>query len=176
MRPFHVRRGCPGFERCRNLGRVVLGILSAAWLGLGSVAPAPAGGSPDENRAAGEAFLEENKRRPGVVTTESGLQYLVLRAGTGPRPQKTDRVTVHYRGTLIDGTEFDSSHSRGEPAVFPLGEVIPGWTEALQLMEIGSIHRLFVPSELAYGERGAGLMIGPNATLLFEVELLASEP
>ena len=118
----------------------------------------------------------DNKNSSGVITTDSGLQYLVLVAGTGPKPQKSDSVTVHYRGTLIDGTEFDNSHTRGEPASFPLAEVIPGWAEALQLMPVGSTYRLFIPPELAYGAQGAGLMIGPNQTLLFDVELIAVEP
>jgi FKBP-type peptidyl-prolyl cis-trans isomerase FklB len=150
-------------------------LLTSLWC-LGGAAPGWTGSSPEANRAEGSAFLDENAGKPGVVTTSSGLQYLVLTAGTGPKPQKTDRVTVHYRGTLVDGTEFDSSHSRGEPASFPLDAVIPGWTEALQLMPVGSVYRLFIPPELAYGEKGAGLMIGPDATLLFEVELLAIEP
>jgi len=144
-------------------------------LGGGPVALA-GGGSPEKNNEEGSSFLMDNKNRSDVITTGSGLQYLVLVAGSGPKPQKTDSVTVHYRGTLIDGTEFDNSRSRGEPASFPLAEVIPGWTEALQLMPVGSIYRLFIPPELAYGARGAGLMIGPNQTLLFEVELLAIEP
>ena len=152
------------------------GLLLLALLCTGIPVSTAAGGDPDANRAAGATFLAENKSKPGVVTTDSGLQYFVLVAGSGPRPKPTDNVTVHYRGTLIDGTEFDSSYSRGESASFPLDQVIPGWTEALQLMSVGSTYRLFIPPELAYGERGAGLMIGPNATLLFEVELLATEP
>ncbi len=121
---------------------------------------------------AGAAFLAENAKTQGVVTTASGLQYLVLTPGTGASPQVTDAVTVHYRGTLIDGTEFDSSYSRGKPASFPLNRVIKGWTEGLQLMQEGGKHRLFIPPELAYGERGAGKLIGPNATLIFDVELI----
>jgi FKBP-type peptidyl-prolyl cis-trans isomerase len=156
----------------RALSGLVFPVL---WL-LGASAATASGGSPDANSEAGSAFLAENKGKPGVVTTDSGLQYLVLAAGTGPRPTPTDRVTVHYRGTLLDGTEFDSSHSRGEPASFPLDQVIPGWVEALQLMPVGSSYRLFIPAELAYGERGSGLMIGPQATLIFEVELLGIEP
>jgi FKBP-type peptidyl-prolyl cis-trans isomerase len=124
------------------------------------------------NLEAGNAFLEENKGREGVKTTASGLQYEVITEGTGPIPSAEDRVRVHYHGTLIDGTVFDSSVERGEPAVFGVGQVIPGWTEALQLMPVGSKWKIYVPSELAYGERGAGADIGPNTTLIFEVELL----
>lgn len=124
------------------------------------------------NLEAGNAFLEENKSREGVNTTASGLQYEVITEGTGPIPSADDRVRVHYHGTLIDGTVFDSSVERGEPAVFGVGQVIPGWTEALQLMPVGSKWKIYVPSDLAYGERGAGADIGPNTTLIFEVELL----
>jgi FKBP-type peptidyl-prolyl cis-trans isomerase FklB len=129
-----------------------------------------------KNKEAGEKFLAENKTKDGVKATASGLQYKVLKAGTGKVPQATDVVRTHYRGTLIDGTEFDSSYRRNEPATFPVNGVIPGWTEALQLMPVGSKWQLFVPSKLAYGEQGAGQLIGPNATLLFEVELLGIEP
>lgn len=124
------------------------------------------------NLADGEAFLAENGAREGVVTTASGLQYEVITEGDGPKPLATDTVVTHYHGTLIDGTVFDSSVERGAPATFPLNRVIPGWTEGLQLMPVGSKWRLFVPPGLAYGERGAGADIGPNATLVFEVELL----
>jgi FKBP-type peptidyl-prolyl cis-trans isomerase len=127
------------------------------------------------NKSAGEEFLAVNKQKDGITTTPSGLQYELLRAAEGARPVITDTVKVHYRGTLIDGTEFDSSYTRGQPATFPLKGVIPGWTEGLQLMSVGSKYRLFVPSELAYGERGTGAKIGPNATLIFEVELLSIE-
>ncbi len=129
----------------------------------------------EKNKAEGEKFLAENAKRKGVHVTESGLQYEVLKQGDGPRPKVTDRVKVHYRGTLIDGTEFDSSYARGEPVVFPLGGVIKGWTEGVQLMSVGSKYRFYLPPELAYGERGAGQRIGPNATLIFEVELLGIE-
>ena len=133
------------------------------------------GSSVKKPPTPGELFLQENKQKEGVVTTLSGLQYLVLREGEGPKPKVTDTVKVHYRGTFIDGTEFDSSYGRGEPAVFPVNRVIAGWTEALQRMKVGSKYRLFVPSQLAYGERGAGDVIGPNETLIFDVELLDIE-
>ncbi|PLY06949.1 MAG: hypothetical protein C0624_03950 [Desulfuromonas sp.] len=126
----------------------------------------------EKNLAEGKAFLEENGKKEGVVTLDSGLQYKVLKKGKGAPPIKTDKVTVHYHGTLVDGTVFDSSVDRGEPATFPVGGVIPGWVEALQLMPPGSKWQLFIPSELAYGERGAGPVIAPNAVLIFEVELL----
>jgi FKBP-type peptidyl-prolyl cis-trans isomerase FklB len=126
----------------------------------------------EENKKAGEAFLAENKKKEGVVTLPSGLQYKILKAGKGKKPTDADKVECHYRGTLIDGTEFDSSYRRGKPATFPVAGVIAGWTEALKLMPVGSKWQLFVPSQLAYKERGAGADIGPNATLIFEVELL----
>ncbi|MCK4546388.1 MAG: FKBP-type peptidyl-prolyl cis-trans isomerase [Candidatus Eisenbacteria sp.] len=125
------------------------------------------------NIEEGRKFLEANKTADGVVTTESGLQYTVITEGDGPKPKATDVVSVHYLGTLLDGTEFDSSYKRGEPAGFQLDKVIPGWTEGVQLMSVGSKYRFFIPSELAYGERGGGQIIGPNATLIFEVELLS---
>jgi FKBP-type peptidyl-prolyl cis-trans isomerase FkpA/FKBP-type peptidyl-prolyl cis-trans isomerase FklB len=126
----------------------------------------------EKNSKEGEAFLAENGKKEGVVTTESGLQYMVLSEGGGPKPEASDQVRVHYAGTLIDGTEFDSSYTRGQPATFPLMRVIKGWTEGLQLMPVGSKYRFFIPADLAYGERGGGQKIGPNATLIFEVELL----
>ncbi|MCK4304096.1 MAG: FKBP-type peptidyl-prolyl cis-trans isomerase [Candidatus Eisenbacteria sp.] len=124
------------------------------------------------NLMEGQAFLAENKAKEGVVTTDSGLQYIVLTEADGPAPSSTDKVSVNYRGTLIDGTEFDSSYKRNQPATFGVNQVIPGWTEALQLMKVGSKYRLFIPSELAYRERGQGPLIGPNSVLIFEVELL----
>lgn len=123
--------------------------------------------------AEGEKFLKNNSSQDGVVTLESGLQYKVLKEGTGEKPKATDTVTTHYHGTLISGEVFDSSVERSEPASFPVNGVIPGWVEALQLMPVGSKWKLFVPSHLAYGERGAGQKIGPNTTLIFEVELLS---
>lgn len=120
----------------------------------------------------GQAFLARNAERDGVITTASGLQYEVLAAGDGPSPAATDLVTVHYTGTLIDGTVFDSSVERGQPAEFPANRLIPGWVEALQLMQVGDKWILYIPSDLAYGERGAGGAIGPNQTLIFEIELL----
>ncbi len=128
---------------------------------------------PERNRKEGEEYLARNKSVAGVKTTASGLQYRIISAGKGPLPKAEDTVTVHYRGTLIDGTEFDSSHKRGKPATFPVNGVIPGWTEALQLMPVGSKWMLTIPSPLAYGERGAGRLIGPNSTLVFEVELIS---
>ncbi|MBK8091223.1 MAG: FKBP-type peptidyl-prolyl cis-trans isomerase [Verrucomicrobiaceae bacterium] len=123
--------------------------------------------------AIGKAFLTENASKPGVTTTASGLQYLILTPGTGKRPKATDTVVVNYRGTLINGVEFDSSYLAGrEPAEFPLNRVIKGWTEGLQTMQEGGKTRFFIPSHLAYGKRGAGLDIGPDETLIFEVELL----
>jgi FKBP-type peptidyl-prolyl cis-trans isomerase FklB len=130
----------------------------------------------EKNAAEGKKFLEENKKKEGVKTTADGLQYKVLKEGTGPMPKATDAVKVNYRGTTIDGTEFDSSYKRGEPATFPVNRVIKGWTEGLQLMKAGSKYQFFVPADLAYGERGAGSDIGPNSTLLFDVELLEVVP
>jgi len=127
----------------------------------------------EANLAAGQAFLEANRAKDGVVTLPSGLQYKVLEEGQGASPSATDIATVHYRGTLIDGTEFDSSYSRNQPAEFAVNRVIRGWTEALQLMKPGAKWQVFIPSDLAYGANGSGRAIGPNATLLFEVELIS---
>jgi len=123
----------------------------------------------------GEAFLAENAKKEGVVTLPSGLQYKVIKPGTGNTPKSTDKVTTHYQGTLIDGTEFDSSYNRGKPATFPVNGVIAGWTEALQLMKVGAEWQLFIPSDLAYGKKGAGRQIPPGATLIFKIELLSIE-
>ena len=120
----------------------------------------------------GTKYLEENRKKDGVITTESGLQYEIIKSGNGEKPKPTDQVTVHYHGTLIDGTVFDSSVDRGEPAQFGVTQVIPGWVEALQLMSVGDKWKLTIPSNLAYGERGAGGVIGPGSTLIFEVELI----
>jgi FKBP-type peptidyl-prolyl cis-trans isomerase FklB len=128
-----------------------------------------------KNKAEGEAFLTENAKREGVVVTESGLQYKIIEPGEGEPPGPADVATVHYRGTLIDGTQFDSSYDRGQPAAFPVGGVIAGWSEALQLMKPGAKWQLIIPAELAYGDRGAGQDIGPNSTLLFDVELISVE-
>ena len=126
----------------------------------------------EENQKKGMTFLLDNKTKAGIITTKTGLQYKVVRKGDGPKPKLTDQVKVHYRGTIISGEEFDSSYKRGTPATFKLNAVIQGWQEGLQLMSPGSKYEFFIPSELAYGERGAGNLIGPNATLIFEVELL----
>jgi FKBP-type peptidyl-prolyl cis-trans isomerase FklB len=130
----------------------------------------------DKNKAEGAKFLEENKKKEGVKTTASGLQYKVLKDGNGAQPKATDTVTVNYRGTLINGTEFDSSYKRGQPATFPVNGVIKGWTEALQLMKVGSKYQLFIPSDLAYGERSVSPDLAANSTLIFEVELLDAKP
>jgi FKBP-type peptidyl-prolyl cis-trans isomerase FklB len=130
----------------------------------------------EKNAADGAKFLAENKSKSGVKTTASGLQYKVTKEGSGAQPKVTDTVTVNYRGTLINGTEFDSSYKRGQPATFTVNRVIPGWTEALQLMKVGSKYQLFIPASLAYGERAASAEIAPNSTLIFEVELLDAKP
>jgi FKBP-type peptidyl-prolyl cis-trans isomerase FklB len=130
----------------------------------------------EKNKAEGAKFLEENKKKPGVKTTASGLQYKVLKEGTGAQPKPTDMVTANYRGTLIDGTEFDSSYKRGQPITIPVNGVIKGWSEGLQLMKVGSKYEFFIPPTLAYGERSPSPEIGPNATLIFEVELLGVKP
>jgi FKBP-type peptidyl-prolyl cis-trans isomerase len=129
----------------------------------------------EENLEAGEKFLAENAKKEGVNVTDSGLQYMVIEETDGEKPKADDIVEVNYRGTLLDGTEFDSSYARGQSATFPLSGVIKGWTEGLQLMPVGSKFKFFIPPDLAYGERGAGADIGPNATLIFEVELLGVE-
>jgi FKBP-type peptidyl-prolyl cis-trans isomerase FklB len=130
----------------------------------------------EKNASEGKAFLAENAKKAGVKKTASGLQYKVVSEGKGEAPKATDTVSVNYKGTLINGTEFDSSYKRGQPAKFPVNGVIKGWTEALQLMKPGSKYQLFIPADLAYGDRGAGEAIGPNATLIFDVELLSVEP
>jgi FKBP-type peptidyl-prolyl cis-trans isomerase FklB len=129
-----------------------------------------------KNAADGEKFLAENKKKEGVKTTASGLQYKVTKEGTGVSPKETDMVVVNYKGTTLNGTEFDSSYKRNEPATFPVNRVIKGWTEALQLMKPGAQYQLFIPANLAYGDRGVGKDIGPNSTLIFEVELIGIKP
>ena len=130
----------------------------------------------ETNQKEGDAFLAANKAKEGVVTLPSGLEYKILTPGTGPKPTASDTVVCNYKGTLINGTEFDSSTKHGGPATFPVGGVIKGWTEALQLMPVGSKWQLFIPASMAYGERGAGADIGPNSTLVFEVELVSIKP
>jgi len=139
---------------------------------LQSAAQAKTKAEAEKNKSGGEKFLADNKAKPGVKTTASGLQYIVLKQGTGKKPAATDQVKVHYLGTLTDGTKFDSSYDRGQPAQFPLNGVIKGWTEALQLMQVGSKYKLFIPSDLGYGEQDPPGPIGPNSTLVFEVELV----
>lgn len=150
-------------------------IMAAFGQKMQAAAAAKAEEQSKSNAEDGKKFLEENKKREGVKVTESGLQYEVLKEGKGAKPAASDRVSVHYHGTLLDGTVFDSSVDRGEPTTFGVGEVIPGWVEGLQLMPVGSKWKLFIPAALAYGERGAGGAIGPNSTLVFEVELLGIE-
>jgi FKBP-type peptidyl-prolyl cis-trans isomerase FklB len=130
------------------------------------------GASGAENKQKGENFLAENKKKEGINTLPSGLQYEIINEGNGKSPSKSDQVTTHYHGTLIDGTVFDSSYERGQPATFPVNGVIAGWTEALQMMKEGAKWRLYIPSDLAYGSQGAGDVIGPNTTLIFDVELI----
>jgi FKBP-type peptidyl-prolyl cis-trans isomerase FklB len=130
----------------------------------------------EKNKKEGAAYLAENKTKPGVHTLPNGLQYKIITEGTGPKPTTNDTVSVNYKGTLIDGTEFDSSYKRGQPATFRVTGVIKGWTEALEMMPVGSKWELYIPSDLAYGERGSGMNIGPDATLIFEIELLALNP
>jgi len=130
----------------------------------------------EQNVKNGEKFLAENKKKPGVKTTASGLQYKLIKEGNGPQPKETDTVAANYRGTLIDGTEFDSSYKRGQPATFPLSGVIKGWTEGLQLMKVGSKYQFFIPSNLAYADRAMSPEIGANSTLIFDVELVGIQP
>jgi FKBP-type peptidyl-prolyl cis-trans isomerase FklB len=146
--------------------------MQAAFSAINQQAQEAAAGAATENKAAGQAFLDENAKKDGVITTESGLQYEIITAGTGPKPGQSDMVVTHYHGSLTDGTVFDSSVDRGEPAQFPVNGVIQGWIEALQLMPVGSKWRLTIPSDLAYGDQGSAPVIGPGATLIFEIELL----
>jgi FKBP-type peptidyl-prolyl cis-trans isomerase len=156
----------------RKIQIKIISVITALLIGFTMFSMANAT-TPEENKAAGAAFLAANAKKANIVSTASGLQYEVLTPGTGStNPSATDNVTVHYKGTTIDGEEFDSSYSRGEPATFPLNRVISGWTEGVQLMKEGAKYRFFIPSELAYGTQGAGRAIGPNATLIFDVELI----
>ena len=156
--------------------RLTIEQMQAAQAAYQAESAARQGRQAAENLAAGQAFLSENASRDGIVQTQDGLQYRILRAGEGATPTAEDRVVVHYRGRLLDGTEFDSSHRRGEPAEFMLGAVIPGWQAALRLMPVGSHWEVWIPAELAYGEQGAGGSIGPNQALHFEIELLEIKP
>ncbi len=151
-------------------------ILLAALACTATIFSATSVAQAQVGREKGEAFLTENGKKEGVKTLPSGLQYRVLKAGDGRQPTKADQVVVHYKGTLIDGREFDSSYKKGEPAKFGVTQVIKGWTEALQLMKEGSKWMLYVPWQLAYGQKGSGKLIGPNETLIFEVELIAVLP
>jgi FKBP-type peptidyl-prolyl cis-trans isomerase FkpA len=160
-----------GGETVRKLQTRILSVITIILVGITMFSMANAT-TPEENKAAGEAFLAENAKKPNITMTASGLQYEILKKGEGATPSATDNVTVHYKGTTIDGNEFDSSYSRGEPATFPLNRVIPGWTEGVQLMQEGAKYRFYIPSELAYGAHGAGRLIGPNSTLIFDVELI----
>ncbi len=151
----------------------IIGIIVAVLVGFIVYSQFKGSGkTAEENRAAGEAFLADNAKKDTVKVTNSGLQYEVIKEGTGRSPSASDKVTVHYKGTTLDGTVFDSSYKRGEPATFPLNQVIPGWTEGVQLMKEGAHYRFYIPADLAYGNRGAGRVIEPGATLVFEIELI----
>ncbi len=152
--------------------QAALAVLNTHFQKMQAAKTAEAAKSSEPNRKAGEAFLAENKKKTDVVTLPSGMQYQIMKMGDGPKPLATDKVRTHYHGTLIDGTVFDSSVDRGQPAEFPVGGVIQGWVEALQLMPVGSKWKLFIPYNLAYGERSAGAAIKPYSALVFEVELL----
>ena len=158
--------------QAQQAGEETLMTMEEAQAALQAQQEAAAAEASEAAAAAGQAFLDENAAREEVSVTDSGLQYEVIEEADGPKPSLDDTVSVHYVGTLTDGTEFDSSIARGEPASFPLKGVIPGWTEGLQLMNVGSKYRFVIPSDLAYGDRGAGQAIGPGETLVFEVELL----
>jgi FKBP-type peptidyl-prolyl cis-trans isomerase len=154
---------------CSVVALLSIGLLTGSM----SAAAQSTGGSGSKVQSAGEQYLAANKLLPGVVTTADGLQYKVVKQGEGLRPTDTDVVTVNYSGRLIDGTVFDSSYDRGQPATFPVSGVIAGWTEALKLMKVGSVYELVIPAKLAYGKAGAPPAIGPDQTLLFKVELIA---
>jgi len=147
--------------------------MQQAFTSINKMVQAEKGEAGGKNQSEGQSFLAENAKKEGILTTASGMQYEIMNEGNGEIPKETDTVSTHYHGSLIDGTVFDSSVDRGVPAEFPVNGVIKGWTEALQMMNVGSKWRLFIPPELAYGEQGAGPDIGPNSTLVFEVELLA---
>ncbi len=147
-------------------------VMQAAFSAINQQVQEAAASAAADNKASGQAFLEENAKKDGVITTDSGLQYEIITEGTGPKPSQSDMVVTHYHGSLTDGTVFDSSVDRGEPAQFPVNGVIQGWIEALQLMPVGSKWRLTIPSDLAYGDQGSAPVIGPGATLIFEIELL----
>ncbi len=161
-------KGQPGPMTAPECQKVVMAYMQKQY----AVRNAEAAKASEGNEKIGNAFLAENKSKPGVITTASGLQYLVEKEGTGPKPASTDKVKVHYTGKLLDGKVFDSSVERGQPAEFPVTGVIQGWVEALQLMPVGSKWKLFIPANLAYGNRGAGQDIKPGSTLMFDVELL----
>ncbi len=146
--------------------------MQSAFSAINQQAQEAAASAAAENKAAGQIFLDENAKKDGVITTESGLQYEIITEGTGAKPSQSDTVVTHYHGSLTDGTVFDSSVDRGQPAEFPVNGVIQGWIEALQLMPVGSKWRLTIPSDLAYGDQGSAPVIGPGATLIFEIELL----
>lgn len=146
--------------------------MHAAFSAINQLVQEEASKAAESNKVAGQTYLEENAKKEGVTTTESGLQYEVLKEGTGPKPAQSDMVVTHYHGTLIDGTVFDSSVDRGEPAKFPVNGVIQGWIEALQMMSVGSKWRLSIPSNLAYGDQGSAPVIAPGATLIFDIELI----
>jgi len=146
--------------------------MQAAFSAINQQVQAEAANAAAGNKEAGKAYLSENAQKEGVITTDSGLQYEIITIGSGPKPSQNDTVVTHYHGSLIDGTVFDSSVQRGEPAQFPVNGVIQGWIEALQLMPVGSKWRLSIPSDLAYGDQGSAPVIGPGATLIFEIELL----
>jgi len=146
--------------------------MQTAFSAINQQVQAEAAAAAEDNKAAGNAFLEENAKKDGVIRTESGLQYEIINEGSGPKPSQSDTVITHYHGSLTDGTVFDSSVERGEPAQFPVNGVIQGWIEALQLMPVGSKWRLTIPSDLAYGDQGSPPVIGPGATLIFDIELL----
>ena len=162
--------------KAQHQSQATLITIEDAGTALAAYAEQQLAAETEVNKMKGATYLEENTRKEGVIVTESGLQYSVITQGDGAKPTATDQVTVHYRGTLIDGTEFDSSYSRGEPATFGLNQVIPGWTEGLQLMNVGSKYQFVIPQALGYGDRGAGGAIGPFETLIFEVELVAINP